>query len=47
MDKKTVEELTGKFCDEYCQYPYICGSEDELDAVCKDCPMNRMVELLD
>ena len=47
MDKQTLEELTGEFCDKYCKYPYICGTEDALDTVCEQCPMNRMVELLD
>lgn len=46
MDKKTLEELTGEFCDNYCKYPNSCSSEDELDIVCEQCPMNRMVELL-
>ena len=47
MDKKTLEKLTGVFCDRYCKYPYICRTQDKLDIVCEQCPMNRMVELLD
>ena len=46
MDKKTLEKLTGVFCDNYCKYPGICSNQDELDQVCDECPMNEMFELL-
>ena len=47
MDKNTLKKLTGVFCDNYCKYPGTCSTQDELDAICDVCPMNRVVEILD
>lgn len=32
-----IEETAEKFCDNYCKYPYLCKSQDELDEVCDHC----------
>ncbi len=47
MDKKALEDLTGKFCDNYCKFACEIKDPDELDEVCNKCPMNEMFELLD
>ena len=50
MTTKKLEEITGKLCDRYCIHSRILCHEDEqetLDEICKHCPMNEMVELID
>ena len=47
MDKQRLEEITGEFCDRYCKFQYICKDEEQLETVCEDCPMNKLVELFD
>ena len=34
-----IEETAEKFCDNYCKYPYVCKTQDELDEVCEQCVM--------
>ena len=47
MTKQKLEEITGKFCDKYCRFPYICGNEKQLETVCDSCPMNELFDVLD
>ena len=47
MVEDKIAELTEKFCYNYCKYPGTCSNQDELDQVCDECPMNRVVEMLD
>lgn len=34
-----LEEIASEICDHYCKYPYQCKTEEELQAVCWDCPL--------
>ena len=47
MDEQKLEQLTGEFCDKYCQYPNVCADQGTLDKVCEKCPMKELSELLD
>lgn len=33
------EELLSRFCDDYCVYPIVTASQDELDSFCESCPL--------
>ena len=46
MDIQKSEELTGKFCDNYCKYPCEIKDVEKLEKICSDCPMNEMFDLL-
>lgn len=45
MDIQKLEELTGKFCDNYCKYPCEIKDVEEFEKICSDCPMNEMFDL--
>jgi len=47
MNSKELQKITEEFCDRYCKYPFICSKQDDLDAICEECPMNKLFELLD
>ena len=32
-----LDGLLGRICDEYCRYPYISQSQDDLDEQCSTC----------
>lgn len=34
------EAIKEKFCDEYCKMPDNAAGQDELDEICKRCPLN-------
>lgn len=45
-NEKTIseifEEIATKICDDYCKYPDMCKSEDDLYKICEnDCPLNK------
>ena len=29
-------------CDKYCKWTYEAGSQEELDDICNDCPINNL-----
>lgn len=37
-----VEKIKTEICDEYCKYPLKAKSTDELDDICRRCPLNRL-----
>lgn len=44
MSKEECEELCERMCDQYCRYPRELASDDLLMAVCRTCPMNKLIE---
>lgn len=43
--EKQAEEIASLFCDGFCKWPHLCGSEDELQSEhCdNDCPLLKML----
>lgn len=42
-DKKpNNEEIKEKFCDAYCQFPNITRGQEDLEAMCENCPSNKL-----
>ena len=39
--KQTLEEVKTEMCDEYCKYPYIAETQEELLNQCAKCPLNK------
>lgn len=33
-----LDEIATKICDDYCKYPHMCKSEDDLFKICEECP---------
>lgn len=44
--RQTIIYVSENFCDRYCKYPTIIATQYQLDSVCKDCPMNKLTDLL-
>lgn len=34
-------------CDDYCKFPTLVRSQDELDNICDSCPYYKLLRLLD
>lgn len=41
-----LEQAASELCDNYCKFPDLISDEDELDAVCMKCPLNKVFDLL-
>lgn len=41
-EKTGNEELKEKFCDGYCQFPNLTRTQEDLDGMCKECPLNSL-----
>lgn len=39
----TMDEALSLCCDEFCKYPLILHTEDDLDAICSSCPLTRVI----
>lgn len=46
MLEQELEAMRQVFCDKYCKYPYICESEEEIDGICEECPLNKLAEVV-
>lgn len=46
MLEQELEAMRELFCDSYCKYPLICKSQDEIDGICDNCPLNKLAELV-
>lgn len=42
---EAVEDVRIKVCDELCRYPHMAADEDELNELCKYCPLNELEEV--
>lgn len=42
IDVVKIEEICKAICDKYCKYPYEEHTEEEMDEICKDCPLNDL-----
>lgn len=42
MKKNDIEKIIEDMCDNYCKMPFVCKTQDELDAVCNDCPLTKL-----
>lgn len=38
--------LASAVCDYCCRFPYICRNQQELENVCQECPVTRLVNLI-
>lgn len=43
-DKQTIEAFAGLICDNYCKFPVICKTEDDLELACVGCPIENLLE---
>lgn len=46
LRKDPKEELTENICDNICKYPVSDITQDELDEKCRDCIVNRIVDVV-
>ncbi len=46
MLEQELEAMRQVFCDNYCKYPYICESEEHMEGICDECPLNKLAELV-
>lgn len=50
MNNKLVDFVMLSMCDDYCKYPPISEEElskDQLDEICKTCPLSLFMSLFD
>lgn len=40
--RKTIDKVSQAVCDYLCKYPEMGMEQEELDAICEDCPLNRL-----
>ena len=45
MTKQEIEELKEEMCDNYCKMADLASSEEELQIMCADCPLDRLKEI--
>ena len=44
--EQLVTEVAEQFCDDYCIWPDLCGSQEQLHREhCASCPMERLMHL--
>lgn len=41
-----LEDIPGIICDKHCKYPYISGSQEELDSFCARCELQGLLQAL-
>lgn len=46
MLEQELEAIRQVFCDEYCKYPLICKTQDEMDGICEECPLSKLAEMV-
>lgn len=46
MLEQELEALRENFCENYCKYPFICKTQDELDGICEECPLDKLAEIV-
>lgn len=46
MLEQELEAIREVFCDKFCKYPFICKTQDEIDDICEECPLNKLAEIL-
>ena len=39
---RMLEEIAAEICDEYCKYPNELASQEELNKICKKCPLEKI-----
>lgn len=43
MNNQTIETIMEAVC-EICHHPYVVTDQDELDALCSNCPVERLLK---
>lgn len=41
-----LEDIPGIICNQHCKYPYIAGSQEELDRFCMQCELQGLLQAL-
>lgn len=41
VDKLDLNMTLEAMCDKYCKYPNECDTQEKLDEICNDCPLNN------
>lgn len=41
-----LEDIPGIICNKHCKYPYISGSQEELDRFCAQCELQELLQAL-
>lgn len=41
----TIDQIKEKMCDEYCRMPHEACDQEELEELCKYCPLNDLMPL--
>lgn len=45
--ERLMVETAEKFCDSYCRWPEVCGSQEQLHREhCEGCPMEQLMKLV-
>lgn len=40
-----IKKIKEEMCDDYCKLPYAAVDEEELQELCKYCPLNKLEEV--
>lgn len=43
IKKKEFDEVFEKMCDEYCRFPFVLETQEQLNEKCKECPANNII----
>ena len=41
-----AEDVFSRVCDCYCRHPYEVEDQEDLDDICKSCPVTRLADLI-
>lgn len=42
IDSKRLREVIEIMCDDYCKWPKEATSDEQLEDICSDCPLNNI-----
>ena len=43
INKDTLNEVTEIMCDKYCKWTFEADSQEALEEICNDCPLNNIL----
>lgn len=44
MEHKPKTDMREKFCDDFCKYPLMDMTQEDLNEICNECPLVRLKE---
>lgn len=44
--KSNIEKCIEKICDDYCKFPCEIKDIENLEKICAECPLNKIIDIL-